>query len=240
MSDVGDEEIDYWRNQYGIKLLGYETHERADGSRDHCDLLPLIEALAASDTAAAAPVSDDAGKPSEAERVLALTRYTSGVVRRLAPTSSPIEVRISQTRTAHGVRMSHGIYESWTTTRFLTEGPQPAYLIGLPGSGKSFALRLAAIQLATKLQQACMDDTLAAAPLTLPVLLDLKLYQGDLNAQIAAELPAGFTLDQLRGNLRLNLFLDAFNEMPSEHLENGALFKSLDALKGEIGISAMR
>ena len=234
MPNVGGEEVDYWRNQYGIKLLSYETHERGDGSRDHRDLLPLIEALAA-DAAPAAQVSNDVGERTEAERILALTRYTSGLVRRLTPSSAPIEVRISQTTKMRGAYRSLGIYEGWPTTRFLTQGPQPAYLIGLPGSGKTFALRLAAIELATRLQQACMDNSLSATPFVLPILLDLKLYQGDLRAQIAAELPAGFTLDQLRGDLRLKLLLDAFNEMPSEHLKNGALFQSLDTLKDEIG-----
>lgn len=176
MPDVGDEEVDYWRNQYGIKLFGYKAHERADGSRDHRELLSLLQTLATQHAATASPADDYAGEPSEAERVLAITRYTSGLVRRLTPTNSPIEVRISETKKVRGAHMHLGLYENWTTTRFLTEGPQPAYLIGLPGSGKSFALRLAAMQLASRLQQACLHDTLAATPLTLPILLDLKLY----------------------------------------------------------------
>lgn len=238
MPDVTDGDADYWRNQYGIKLLGYKSHEHADGSPDHRDLLPLLEKLAVPD--ATIPIkavsdSDNSVGPREAEWVLALTRYTSGLVRRLAPTSSPIEVRISQLRTMRNGQWEFGLYENWTTTHFLIEGPQPAYLIGLPGSGKSFALRLAARQLATKLQQACIEDALSAIPLTLPILLDLKLYQGDLRAQIDGELPAGFTLNQLRSDLRLKVFLDAFNEMPSEYLENGTLFQSLDRLKEEIG-----
>lgn len=238
MPDIVDGEVDYWRNQYGIKLLGYETHRRSDGSRDHRDLLSMLQALAAPDAASLGLIrlaSDKTSVPSEAERVLALTRYTSGLIRRLTPTSTPIEARISRPWTTHSYGMGFGVYEDWTTTRFLTEGPQSAYLIGLPGSGKSFALRLATLQLATKLQHACMEDTLPAARSTLPVLLDLKLYRGDLRAQIDAELPAGFSLDQLRGNLRMKLFLDAFNEMPSEHLESGAFLQELDALRGEIG-----
>lgn len=235
MPDIGDEEVDYWRSQYGIKLFGYETHQRADGSRDHRELLPLLQALATQHDVTGSSINAGAVELSKAERVLALTRYTSGLVRRLTPSNSPVEVRISKTEKTRGIYSKLGLYENWTTTRFLNEGPQPAYLIGLPGSGKSFALRLAAMQLAVTLQQACIDDTLAAVPLTLPVLLDLKLYRGDLRAQIAAELPAGFTLDQLRGSLGLKLFLDAFNEMPSEHLEDGTLFQTLDEMKGEIG-----
>ncbi|MCS4242547.1 hypothetical protein M2418_002073 [Rhizobium sp. BIGb0125] len=231
MPDTGEEEADYWRRQYGIKLFGYETHKRSDGSRDHRELLSVLQSLAEPHAITAAQI----GEPSEAERVLAVTRYSSGLVRRLTPKNTPITVRISETRKNRGAHTRFGNYENWTTTRFLTEGPHSAYLIGLPGSGKSFAMRLAALQLASKVQQACIDDTLASTPLTIPILLDLKLYQGDLRTQINAELPAGLTLSQLRRDLGLKLFLDAFNEMPSEYLEDGTLFKSLDEIKSEIG-----
>lgn len=237
MPDVTPDEVDYWRNQYGIKLRSYTTHTRPDGSRDHRDLLALLQTLAASKRTSSPAGGADVRPtgPSKAERVLALARYTSGLVRRFAMTNDPIEVRISRAHKVNDFIMRLDDFEGWTTARFLTEGPQAAYLIGLPGAGKSYALRLAARQLATRLQQACMDDTLDGTALTLPVLIDLKLYTGDLRVQIDAELPAGFTLEQLRGELRLKLFLDAFNEMPSEHLENGALFASLDALEAEIG-----
>ncbi len=238
MSDVGGEEVDYWRSQYGIKLLGYETHENSDGSRDHRDLLPLIESLSApAAVALTSPGStnESIGGTSDAERVLTLTRYTSGLVRRLTPANPPVEVRISRTQVKRGIYNDFEAYENWTTTQYLTKVPGTTYLIGLPGSGKSFAIRLAVLQLSAELQQACLDDTLATTQLVLPILLDLKLYRGDLGAQIDAELPAGFTIGHLRGDLRLKLFLDAFNEMPSEFLEHGMLFKSLDALEAEIG-----
>ena len=235
MPDVGSEEVDYWRSQYGIRLVGYETRLQSDGSPDHGELLSVLELLAAPDVATSSGIDNSPDKLSEAEWTLALTRYTSGLIRRLTPTRTPIDVRISQVSTTRNTRVRFGQYEGWTTNQFLLEGPQPAYLIGLPGSGKSFALRQAARQLATDLQQACLEDTIADTRCTLPVLVDLKLYRGDLGAQIAAELPAGFSLDQLRGSLRLRLFLDAFNEMPSEHLESGELFKSLETLASEIG-----
>ncbi len=237
MPDVTPEEVDYWRGQYGIKLHGYMTHVRPDRSRDHRELLLILEALAASGRTIA-PAAGPGMRPttaSKAERVLALTRYTAGLVRRFDNTSVPAEVRVSRVRKANDFIFRPERFEGWTTTRFLTEGPPAAYLIGSPGAGKSYALRLAACRLASRLQRACIDDALTAAGLTLPVFIDLKLYKGDLRAQIGGQLPAGFTLEQLRGELRLKLFLDAFNEMPSEHLENGALFAALDALESEIG-----
>jgi hypothetical protein len=237
MPDVTPDEADYWRLHYGIKLHRYETREGADGSRDHRELLCQLEALAASGKIAATPIcsSGESKTYTEAERVLALTRYTSGMVRRLAFGNDLIEVHISRVRKPSDFKVTLDRFDGWTTMRFLTHGPQTAYLIGLPGTGKSLALRLAARRLASRLQQACIDDALAETSLTLPILIDLKLYQGDLRAQIDAELPAGFTLTQLRGSLHLKLFLDAFNEMPTEHLEAGTLFASLDALNVEIG-----
>ena len=66
------------------------------------------------------------------------------------------------------------------------------------------------------------------------VLVDLKLYQGDLRAQIDARIPAGFSLKGFLGKLRLRLFLDAFNEMPSTYLEDGLVIKSLGRLRDEL------
>ena len=230
LPDVGPDEIDYWRRQYGIRLMGYPTHARPDSSRDHRELLRLLEALAP-----ARHISSSVSKLGTAERVLAVTRYAAGLARRLAPTVSPIEIRISATRSEQTGYWPMAPYENWTITRFLTEGPDVAYLIGLPGAGKSYALRLVAAQLASKVQQACIDDMLDTPGLALPLLIDLKLYRGDLRAQIDAVLPPGFTLQKLLGAMRLKLFLDAYNELPSEYLEDGSLLAAIDALRTELG-----
>ncbi|QXI01310.1 SIR2 family protein [Pseudomonas monsensis] len=39
MADVQEQEVDHWRRNYGIHLVGYNTLERADRSRDHSPLL---------------------------------------------------------------------------------------------------------------------------------------------------------------------------------------------------------
>jgi hypothetical protein len=240
MPDVRDDEADYWRRHYGIRLVGYETRPCPDGSRDHRELLNTLSALAAQSATAQndksgtanIPVKD--ATPSEAERILALTRYTAGLVR-LAPAQQPIEIRVSSLQQNRHNYTHIDTFENWTATRFLTKGPSHAILIGLPGAGKTFALRLATAHLAKIVQQACLDDTVDVSNLTLPVLIDLKLYQGDLRAQIDAALPAGFNLQELLGKLHLRLFLDAFNEMPSIYLEDGSLLKSLEGLRVELG-----
>ena len=240
MPDIHDDEADYWRCQYGVRLVGYRTHSRPDGSRDHCELLEMLASLATKDGAApddfagvgSPPVEET--KPSEAERVLALTRYTAGLAR-LAPPDVPIETRVSSPRQMSRSVNHLGPFENWTAMQFLTEGPSRALLTGPPGAGKSFALFLATAHLAQIVHQACLDDTVDTSNLALPVLIDLRLYQGNLRARIDTALPAGFSLTDLLGKLRLRLFLDAFNEMPSSYLEDGSLFKSLEALRNELG-----
>ena len=240
MPDVSHDETDYWRRQYGIHLVGYQTYPRSDGSRDHRELLEMLRSLAAGGIAAPhhsarvanPPVAET--RPSHAERVLALTRYTAGLLR-LVPPKEPIEIRVHSPRLNRRSFAPFDPFENWTATHFLTKGPSSALLIGLPGAGKSFALRVATSHLAQTIQQACLDDTVDTSNLALPVLIDLKLYQGDLRAQIDAALPAGFSLENLLGKLRLRLFLDAYNEMPSVYLEDGSILKSVDSLRDEVG-----
>ena len=162
MPDVQDDEVDYWRRQYGIRLVGYRTHLRPDGSKDHRELLEMLETLSAAsavvpqNVAMAGGGQPEENRPSEAERLLALVRYTAGLLRQ-APVTKPIETRVSSVTTNR--RMSADIpqFENWTTARFLTEGPPRALLVGLPGAGKSYALRLATAHLAQFVQQACLE-----------------------------------------------------------------------------------
>ena len=197
MPDVTGPEIDYWRRQYGIRLFGYQTRKRADGSRDHDELLTMLVTLSVTTQSAKpsavtiAPPVETELKVTDAGRILALTRYTAGLLR-LAPREHPIATHVSSRKSAQGSPglISMAPYENWTTLRFLTEGPSSALLLGLPGTGKSFSLRLAVNQFAQKIHQSCLDDTIASCATRLPVLIDLKLYQGNLRNQIEAALPA--------------------------------------------------
>jgi hypothetical protein len=194
LSDVCSDEADYWRRQYGARLVGYPTHTHADGSRDHGELLEMLLSLSAERASVqrgAAEKSSAIEYPilGNAERTLALTRYAAGLAR-LTPAQEPIETRVSSKSSKRLNFANIDPFEHWTAARFLTKGPPRALLVGLPGAGKSFAFRLATVDLAREVQTACLDDTLEAQNLVLPVLIDLKLYQGDLRAQIEAAILA--------------------------------------------------
>ena len=45
MADVGDQEKDYWRRNFGIHLIDYQTISNPDGNRDHSPILELLDKL---------------------------------------------------------------------------------------------------------------------------------------------------------------------------------------------------
>ena len=112
-------------------------------------------------------------------------------------------------------------FDGQHVAKFLDEGPERAVLIGLPGAGKSYALRQAAARCARHLYEACLVDSLIPEQLTIPLFADLKLYTGNLIALLENDLPPGLSVSALTAKFRVRVFLDSFNEMPREHWERG-------------------
>jgi len=215
MADVQAEEIEYWRREYGIHLIGYTTIlDPISGIRNHNPLLTLLEDLAESPR--------DTISKGVAELRLLLARYAGPLTRFLKRTPEfPIRVHVEQHRT----RMFTSIYtldafDHCPVERFLKEGPTRALLIGLPGAGKSYSLRRAAAELAEKLTETCLAENFEEKEIVIPIFVDLKLYDGSLFELIEQTLPNGLLLSELKGRFRLKLFLDSFNEMPREHWES--------------------
>jgi hypothetical protein len=88
VADVVDAEIDYWRINYGIHLVGYATADSADKSRDHSALLKLLDALLVVAPPTAAPPSTIlAHRSCSSDTVLALARHAARLAR--APKCDP-------------------------------------------------------------------------------------------------------------------------------------------------------
>ena len=60
---------------------------------------------------------------------------------------------------------------------FLDGGPTRSLLIGLPGAGKSYAVRRSAVRLAEELNKACLGESFEPESVIVPVLADLKMYR---------------------------------------------------------------
>jgi hypothetical protein len=221
MADVGDGETRYWRKNYGIHLISYQTFSRPNGSRDHSPLLFLLDELLEP------PAPTPAGAiPGEnfSELILALLRHAHGLMR-ADPVTPEFPLHVHSTkgpRYRRATPYTIDRFDGQHVAKFLDEGPERAVLIGLPGAGKSYALRQAAARCARRLHEAYLTEPLTPEHLTVPLFADLKLYTGDLLALLEKGLPPDLSLAALTAKFRVQVFLDSFNEMPREQWERGA------------------
>ncbi|MFI5396415.1 MAG: SIR2 family protein [Candidatus Binatia bacterium] len=224
MADVSDAEVDYWRRNYGIHLVGYATTEQADKSRDHGALMVLLDRYLTAPPVATANVTAIADEPCTPEIVLALARH-AGRLTRFAKVDHEFPIRMHLEEDGRQKRQfdyQHDEFDHCPVEQFLEEGPERALLIGLPGSGKTYSLHRAAARLAERLHDTCLSEPFDEGRAVVPILADLKLYRGDLHALVDRTLPNGLSLGALAERFKLKIFLDSFNEMPREYWESGS------------------
>ena len=222
MADVSVAEVDYWRRNYGIHLLSYPTAERIDGSRGHDALIGVLDRLALTSEGFSATVEVHAAPPTDDRLLLDLMRH-AGRMSRFDPQPIEFPLRVHRERNrGTEIFTNLDLFDGSPVATFLEEGPSRAVLVGNPGAGKSYALRKSASRVAERLHELCLSESFSAAEIVVPLFVDLKLYRGDLRSLVEASLPAGLSLMDLNSRFRMRIFLDAFNEMPNEYLEQGA------------------
>lgn len=220
MADLSEAECDYWRRNYGIHLISYITTERPDKTRDHATLLTLLDTLL--EKAAETPQlgSLDQCNP---DVVLALARHAAGLAR--TPKMNP-EFKIRVHSKAEN-KWKYNLYNfdkfnHCPIENFLDDGPKHTLLIGLPGAGKTYSFRQAAARLAEKLHDACLSELFNEKAIVVPIFADLKLYRGNLHELVSQMLPKSLPFDEIVKHFKVKIFLDSFNEMPREYLEDSA------------------
>lgn len=228
MADVSADEIDYWRRHYGIHLIPYQTLKRSDGSKDHSQLLTLLNALSKTVETTANDSSSQLGfSPSI---ILALMRHCAGLTRiSKSNPEIPIRVHLQDAQRNNREYWLRDSFSGWPIERFLDEGPQNALLIGTPGAGKTYAIRQAAARIAERLYQSCLEGSATTENVVVPLYADMKLYRGDLEELLVQSLPAELDLKPLAEQTKIKIFLDSFNEMPREFWENGSYETDLAA-----------
>ena len=219
MADVSEAECDYWRRHYGIHIVGYATKPESDGSRNHTDLVALLDGLLEK----AGDVPRDGFDPSGSHSVLALARHAGRLM--VGETlGNELQLRVHSERpisSGTGRRNELDRFDYFRVEGFLDGGPARSLLIGLPGAGKSYAVRRSAARLAEELNKACLVESFEPESAVVPVLADLKMYRGNLTELVDQELPAGLPFATLSQHYKVKVFLDSFNEMPQEYLESG-------------------
>ncbi|SEU04017.1 SIR2-like domain-containing protein [Pseudomonas graminis] len=218
MADIQEQEVDYWRRNYGIHLIGYSTIEQPDKSRDHTPLLSLLDALLERPEDQKKSSFD----PESSDVLLALARHAAVLCRH--PKQLPeFPIRVSPDGGRKRLvgfnvqRFNYGLVE-----KLLDAGPDRLLLIGLPGAGKTYALHRAAAELAEQLNNICLSQEFIKELVVVPIIVDLKLYRGDLFGLVNQSLPESLPLDKLMKYYKVKIFVDSFNEMPREFLENGS------------------
>ena len=219
MADVSEAECDYWRRQYGIHIVGYATKPGSDGRRDHTSLVALLDGL----LERAGDVTGDGFDPSGPASVLALARH-AGRLMGGGVLGNELQLRVHAERAIPGSTGRRDWLDRFDHSRvegFLDGGPARSLLIGLPGAGKSYAVRRSTARLAEELNKACLAESFEHESVVVPVLGDLKMYRGNLTELVDQVLPAGLPFATLSQHFKVKVFLDSFNEMPQEYLESG-------------------
>ena len=242
MADVSEAECDYWRRNYGIHLVGYTTTTRSDRSKDHTALLTLLDSLLEPEPVV--PVAGHDGADSEIctpDLVLSLARHAARLAR--TPKVDPeFPIRVHADRAN---RMKKGCYyqpdkfDHYPIEKFLDDGPERGLLVGLPGAGKTYALRRAAARLAERLHEICLSEPFDGAAVIVPILIDLKLYHGNLYELVSQTLPKSLPFDEVKQRFQTRVFLDSFNEMPREYWESGAYEADFAKFTTSIGRSSL-
>ena len=236
MADVSEAECDYWRRHYGIHIVSYATKPGSDGRRDHTELVALLDDLLEK----AGDVTGDGFDPSGPDSVLALARHAGRLMGgETLGNELQLRVHAKPIPSGTGRRNWPDRFDHFRVEGFLDGGPARSLLIGLPGAGKSYAVRRSAARLAEKLNKACLVESFKPESVVVPVLADLKMYRGNLTELVDQALPAGLPFATLSQHLKVKVFLDSFNEMPQEHLESGTAesdFAKFVARLGEASI----
>jgi len=173
--------------------------------------------------------------------VLSLARHAARLARttKMSP-ELPIRVHVeSANQTRYGMYRRPDKFDHCAVENFLDDGPKRAVLVGLPGAGKTYALRQAAARLAEELHEVCLSEPFDKSSAVVPIFVDLKLYRGDLADLVNQTLPPSLQFFEMAQRFRVKLFLDSFNEMPREYWESGSYEGDFAKFTESVGLSSM-
>ncbi|MFZ6680019.1 SIR2 family protein [Undibacterium sp. Tian12W] len=242
MADLTEAETDYWRRNYGIHLVNYTTTINQNGTKEHTRLLDLLDSLSRPESTASAPsLNDTCNDACSPDQVLSLARHAARLSR--APKVIPeFEIRVHtelSTKRHSNFYQQSNKFDHYAVDKFLAEGPERAILVGLPGAGKSYALQQAAARLADKLHEICLSEPFDESSVVIPVLVDLKLYRGDLAKLVSQTLPVSLPFYEMNQRFRFKVLLDSFNEMPREYWETGTYEADFSRFADGVGWSSL-
>jgi SIR2-like domain len=237
LPNMNDQEIAYWRRSYGIQIISYQAGEDEDVKVAHDALLDLLQNLKEQKPNA----NEIAGNETqEADFLLAITRYATRVLRS-RPTESKVEISVEYQGDNNHISFRRRLENRYKNVGdLLLNGPQKIILIGLPGAGKSFSISSAAADLAETLRLATLEENTDLGDPSIPVIVDMKQYAGNLWNLAEDSLPRGISLKFLLKSYKVKFFIDSFNEMPKKYWSDASYEQDLnDFLKNSQSASVI-
>ncbi|MEP6355979.1 MAG: SIR2 family protein [Hyphomicrobiales bacterium] len=214
LPNMTEEEINYWRRSYGIHILNYKTTTDDQGKVSHEGLLVALDQLKEQPVK---KVIEEEQEAENAEFELALLRHASRLARvKSSNDKIPIGVE-KQSKQERKFSRKYWRNSFRNVDELLVYGPQRTLLVGLPGAGKTHSLNFAAAELSKQLQEASMGAEADIKEVAIPVVVDMKQYDGDLWSLADNTLPVGISLEQLISHFKVKIFVDSFNEMPKKY-----------------------
>lgn len=231
MSDVTEEEKDYWNRNYGIHLIDYKTIIRENGTRDHSPLLKLLDELQSTKIE-----TQTSELKLNSELVLNLARHAAKYLS-FENSNLHLPLVVHEIENNKKIKLNFYQYNGASVENILDNGPEKLILIGVPGGGKSYSLKSSIERLAQTLNTKCIKDKIKTLETVIPIYIDLKLYQGNIIDLIEQNIPVGKSLELLCSNFKVKLYMDGFNEIPKEYIESNHWSSDINNLLESLSFS---
>ncbi|WP_053366278.1 SIR2 family protein [Bacillus sp. FJAT-27245] len=233
LPDVNPEEIDYWRENYGIRIISYETNKNEDGNRDHSNLLTLIRLL--NDREKDCKENEDMEEDNSINKGFLNDTEAISVIRFIESQRLQLNINENDLLPMRMISKSKKL-KPYVKVEELVEIKHNSIIFGDPGSGKTFHLKYNAVKELETLRDLILNDINninTNRKLTLPIYIDLKGYSGNIIELIESMLPFGLNLDFIKKKFSIIFFLDSFNEMPKNFFEKKLYEKDILNLEKE-------
>ncbi|MBD2846409.1 SIR2 family protein [Paenibacillus sp. IB182496] len=222
MADIGELEAEYWKREYGINIITYETAEKIkEGNikiRSHERLLLMLKNILTE-------YREDVYDETESLKA-SLNRYFESLCQIFLSRSNESVINIS-------VKQRYDLYKGKSNKEHLIKSNVPInevlnsngnlVVIGSPGTGKTNSVQRYTYSVAklylNKLRTCNNIDELDLKH-SIPVLLSMKEYKGDLRKMIENRLPSTIDVDDALEKGWFTVIFDAVNEAPRHLIEN--------------------
>jgi len=233
MADVGELEIEYWKKEYGINIISYNTKEEENfienkviKTRNHKNLKVLLaELLEQINTGQKEQTRPE--QPEQDGEVLLksnIIRYCETFVQMF---NKQEDLRIPLTANyrydlTKEIKTNNAFHKENIPLLDIFNTSFNLVMIGAPGTGKTFSIQNYGVLLAKEaLIKFRTIDMIRELDMkhSIPVILPMKEYNGDIRKMIVSRLPPKLDVDLALKKGWITLIFDAVDEAPMNYMK---------------------